>query len=44
MAVAINVDMTHKATSDHKRFSKLVAGSAALGWALLELKTLIDMF
>jgi len=44
MAVAISEDMTHKATSDHKRFSKLDAGNAALDWALLVLKTLMDMF
>jgi hypothetical protein len=44
MAVAISVDMTNKATSDHKRFSKLDAENAALDWALLVLKTLMGMF
>jgi hypothetical protein len=44
MAVAVSVHMTHKATSDHKRFSKGVAEKLAPSWALLVLKTLMDMF
>jgi hypothetical protein len=36
--------MTNKAASDHKRFSKLDAEKVAPGWALVVLRTLMDMF